>query len=725
MSEQQRDKSEENQLPKNYWQFVTRLCLLAAGVCVIFLVMPDSPPLMKEKARLYLPQIVGSWLLLSALPWSILRLWQHRAALLVRWRNWRAVRDHPRQTMITPVSGDTSDRVEVTALQQASMSGERHTLTPEEQGYDQALTPPLTELPVNPNPRPRAEMTMETAGAAISTALQLAEFSVEEEVQVLKVEAGPVLQIVSFQLPPKVQLSKLAAKKEDIANHLGPQQGFDITAAKAFKSAASFVIPHDQADRAFVYLRDIAAQLLTFAEKATLPMIFGKDMRGNPMLYDLVKMPHLLVCGATGSGKSVFVNTLLTSLLSVRSPAQIQLLLIDPKQVEFGIYKGLPHLIAPPVTDMKRAVQMIEKVIVEMEQRYERFADTGTRNLASYNAKHPEQPLPSIVIVIDEYADLMLVAGDVIEHAVQRITQMARAAGIHLILGTQRPSVNVVTGTIKSNLPSRVTFKLPSTKDYMTVLDRGAPKLLGFGDGVCTVQGGDLQRFQSAAISVIDGEDTAFIEQLIAYWSARDQTRQVNPDPSWMEEQEEVADMTVGVAQANVQDEVVNTELPSKVEWEPEEDYGASAATKQSDPYLQALELVREEGGFKVSSIQRELRIGFGAAAELAERMMAEGIIGAYDPESKWRPLLQQKQERTEEDLLTELRLYICQNRTTRSVDLREALGIQRETVLELMRSLVQEGFLLPPTSTKAGYKIAWDDEKIESFLEQCENEDF
>ncbi|GBG08103.1 hypothetical protein PAT3040_02670 [Paenibacillus agaridevorans] len=731
MSDREKDDAEEkDHLPKNYWQFVTRLCLLGAGICLIFLVMPDSPPIMQEKAKAFLPRIVGSWIVFSALPWSLLKLWQHRARLLNEWARWRAARGQAVQPLS---SAHHYDQPRIPGADQNPVSDERHAFMAAGPSGDQLLTPPLTVLPVNPNPKPRAAMTMESAGGVISTALQLAEFTVEEDVSVLKVEAGPVLQIVSFQLPPKVQLSKLAAKKDDIANHLGPQQGFDITAAKDFKSAASFVIPHDQSDRAFVYMRDIAAQLVAVAEKATLPMIFGLDIRGNPLLFDLVKMPHLLVCGATGSGKSVFVNTLLTSMTSVRSPAQLQLLLIDPKQVEFGIYKGLPHLLAPPVTDMKMAVHMIEKVIVEMERRYGLFAETGTRNLASYNAKHPEQPLPSIVIVIDEYADLMLVAGDVIEDAVQRITQMARAAGIHLILGTQRPSVNVVTGTIKSNLPSRVTFKLPSTKDYMTVLERGAPKLLGFGDGVCTVQGGDLQRFQSAAISVADGEDTAFIEQLIDHWTRCDLGAAL-VTTEWGQEP---------VDESNLNRKPVTSEQPSRsiessepserwteeqqdeneVPWEVDDEENSAPMNNLKkeipspqgparDKYEQALQIVREEGGFKVSTIQGKLRVGFGEAASLAERMMEEGIVGPYDAESKLRPLIETS------DLLSRVRLHICRKRVVRTHELREHFSVRKERILECLHQLVEEGMLNSPESARTGYTIAWTESQMDAYME-------
>jgi DNA segregation ATPase FtsK/SpoIIIE-like protein len=701
--------NETDHLPKNYWQFVTRACLLAAVICIIFMVVPDAPPALKERAEDYLPQVVSAWLILCALPWSLMKLWQHRESLRERWQRWRANRQ--------VVSAARSDQAISSAASPAVAKGDHPPMSAHGDSAH-ALIPPLTALPPNPNPRPRAAMTMETAGEAISTALQLAEFAVEEDIKVLKVEAGPVLQIVSFQLPPKVQLSKLASKKDDIANHLGPQQGFDVTAAKDFKSAASFVIPHDQGDRAFVYMRDVAPELLAFAEKATLPMILGKDVRGNPMLADLAKMPHLLVCGATGSGKSVSVNTMLTSMISVRSPQQLQLLLIDPKRVEFSVYKGLPHLLAPPVTDVQRAITMFQKVIVEMERRYELFAQTGTRNLDGYNAKHPDGQLPSIVVVIDEYADLMMVAGDVVEDAVQRITQMARAAGIHLIMGTQRPSVNVVTGTIKANLPSRITFKLPNSRDYMTVLDRGAPKLLGFGDGVCMIQGGDLQRFQSAAISVVESENISFIEHLIAYWSSRDHS-DYDVSQEWTADEEEEMAQPTGRRQqhpAKQETEGVPWDEPDEKDGE-EEHLIPPDPDQEQDIYQSALAIVQEEGGFSVSTIQRQLRIGFSKAAELAEQMMTEGIIGPYDAEAKWRPLIQV--ERSEEELLQQIRLFICEHRVTRSIDLREQFSIRKEKMLEYMQLLVEEGLLHAPTSTKIGYTIAWTEEEIQLFLEQ------
>jgi DNA segregation ATPase FtsK/SpoIIIE-like protein len=316
-------------------------------------------------------------------------------------------------------------------------------------------------------------------------------------------------------------------KRDDLANHIGHDRSFAVTSSP-FSSAAAFILPHTE--RAFVYMSDMAQDLKVFAQTAQLPMVFGKDMEGKPILVDLAKLPHLLVAGATGSGKSVFINGLLTSLASTRSPQQVQFLLIDPKMVEFTMYTGLPHLISPPVTDPKRAALTLKKLVVEMEKRYQRFAEAGVRNLLQYNRNHPQDQMPYIVTVIDEYADLMVIARADVEETVQRLTQMGRAAGLHLILGTQRPSVDVVTGVIKSNLPSRVAFHLLSVYDFKTVMDTGGPHLLGGGDGICMLNGGGQKRFQSAAISADDDETTRYIEELKRYWRNELRLRKVEPE---------------------------------------------------------------------------------------------------------------------------------------------------------------------------------------------------
>ena len=695
--ETQTSPKETDHYPKNYWDAMNRVSALAMALCLALAWLPDIPEAIQAVASSYLFRVPLLWLVLVAIPWIVKRWWQRRG-------------QKRSQTDVRSSSSDVGGLSAV--LHKVKTAATSHEFSiPRSIGRVVSLPVPLERLPINPNPEPSAPLTVQRASETITTALQLVEFSIDEDVEVLKVESGPVLQMISFQLPPKVQLSKLVNKKDDLANHLGSQQGFDVRAAKDFKSAASFVIPHAQQNRAFVYMRDLAPDLVTFAEQAVLPVIFGKDVHGQPLLFDLVKMPHLLVCGATGSGKSVFVNTLLTSMTSMRSPDQVQLLLIDPKQVEFGVYKGLPHLLSPPVTDMKRAVHLFSKVIVEMERRYELFAATSTRNLSSYNAKHPNDPLPSIVVVIDEYADLMLTAGDVVEDAVQRITQMARAAGIHLILGTQRPSVNVVTGTIKANLPSRVTFKLPNTRDYMTVLDRGAPQLLGFGDGVCMVQGGELQRFQSAAISVKDGEDTDFIEELITYWKEQGQ----KGSQEWTTNDQVDLDDFQGSEQTES-----HQERELDIADELDDGNAASSSVVLDQPEVQsnyelALEIVQSESGFSVSTIQRRLRIGFAETAAMAERMMEEGIIGIYDSESKMRPLLLDTSK--EEVLIEKVKLYICENRSTKTMELREHFGVRKEKILECLQLLVEEGMLYPAENTRNGYTIAWSEEEIDAFL--------
>ncbi|OBZ09136.1 FtsK/SpoIIIE domain-containing protein [Bacillus sp. FJAT-26390] len=333
------------------------------------------------------------------------------------------------------------------------------------------------------------------------------------------------------------------------------------------------------------------------------------------MIVDLARMPHLLIAGATGSGKSVCINTIINSLLLTRSPNQLRLLLIDPKQVEFTIYRGLPHLLVPPVSDMRKAMLAFTKVIVEMEQRYEKFAEAGVRNLKAYNSKRPQEKLPFIVVIIDEYADLMLVVGEEVEDGVQRITQKARAAGIHLILGTQRPSVDVVTGIIKANLPSRVTFQLQSAVDYRTVLDRGAPPLLGFGDGVCI----SLQRFQSAATSVDDNEATALIEELKTYWSNEpgDKSEWSIKDDGQLEESfdDDIADSDPPWGTSEESDKA------DRMDERPTEE-GTKPNRQHLSEYEQVLEIVKAHGGFSIEVVQRELRISYATATR---RNDAEG----------------------------------------------------------------------------------------------------
>ncbi|WP_438498647.1 FtsK/SpoIIIE domain-containing protein, partial [Paenibacillus sp. IHBB 3054] len=572
---------------------------------------------------------------------------------------------------------------------------------------------PYALFPTNPRPYSSSIMSTEQASELIFNTVQLAGLKMDEPPEILSINAGPTLQTISFRLPARLQLSDLVKKRDDLANHIGHDRSFAVTSSP-FSSAAAFILPH--AERAFVYMRDMAQELREFALKAQLPMVFGKDMEGKPILVDLAKLPHLLVAGATGSGKSVFINGLLTSLASTRSPEQVQFLLIDPKMVEFTMYTGLPHLISPPVTDPKRAALTLKKLVVEMEKRYMLFAEAGVRNLLQYNRNYPQDLMPSIVAVIDEYADLMVIARDDVEDTVQRLTQMGRAAGIHLILGTQRPSVDVVTGVIKSNLPSRVAFHLLSVYDFKTVMDTGGPHLLGGGDGVCMLNGGGQKRFQSAAISADDDETTRYIEELKRYWRNEMRLRKVDQKPelnggsssfTLLSEEEEMKPLKL---EAEVAERKPMSEIPVG-DWTvlEEEDVPINESV-----YDQVIRLAREHNGVSGRLLQHALRIDYVTAATYVEQLSKEGKVAPeYDPETGLKPWLADVRE-SDEELLQRVQRMICQTRSTRSADIQQALGIRKEKVLQIMSQLVKLDFLFPPTSTKGGYTLAWDEDQIQ-----------
>ncbi|MFM9329048.1 FtsK/SpoIIIE domain-containing protein [Paenibacillus mesotrionivorans] len=625
------------------------------------------------------------------------------------------------------------------------------------------LSEPHSLLPVNPKPRPSDTMSGDVAADLMSGAMQMCGMNVDQPLDILSIDSGPTLQSISFRLPAKVQLTALKKREEDLANHLGSHLGFEVSTAP-YKSSASFVIPHT--DRAFVYLRDVMSdpRYQEFANKAELPFVLGKDMRGNPLFADFTKMPHMLVAGATNSGKSVFVNGVLGSLLLGCGPERLKLLLIDPKAVELAIYKGFPHLLAPPITDMRRAALAFNKVILEMEKRYEQMAELGVRNILEYNQKASEK-LPYILVVVDEHADMMMVAGAEVEDAIQRISQKARAAGIHLILATQRPSVDVVTGIIKANMPCRVSFRLQSSVDYRTVLDRGAPNLMGFGDGMILYPNGSTSRFQSASVSVVDSEATDFITGLKSYWVEKNQGTLEEWDMQNLEERQMELEDIIGPFDNSSKD-------------------NAEVAEGEPDLLTSALQVINEAGQASVSLLQRRLRIGYSQAAKLVEDMERMGHVGPYEggkprevlkstaakgfeldknyslakqilksrgniseeilkyelklPYEAANQLLRKLDEegllehpvsgsnvrslkdenRTDEELLEQMKYFICTTNNTRSSDLQRILGVRKERVLSLMQSLVSEGFLAPPLSSRAGYTLLWEEGQIQNYLE-------
>ncbi|WP_088834396.1 FtsK/SpoIIIE domain-containing protein [Paenibacillus tyrfis] len=578
---------------------------------------------------------------------------------------------------------------------------------------------PLTLLPSNPRPRAKASMTEENAGEWISNALQLVGFTIEAPVEILSIESGPTLQSISFRLPPKVQLSALVKKRDDLANHLGCGVGFDVENSR-FQSSASFVIPH--MERAYVYLREIMSSddYRVFVGKAELPIVLGVNMLGKPILVDLAKLPHLLVAGATGSGKSVAINGILGSLLSVCDPESLQLLLIDPKMVELSIYKGFPHLITPPITEMRRVGLALGKVIVEMERRYEVMAKAGSRKISDYNRKNPGSKLPFIVVIVDEYAELMMIAGDATEDAIQRIAQKARAAGIHMIMATQRPSVDVVTGTIKANLPSRIAFRLLSSHDFRTVMDTTGPGLLGNGDGVAMLQGGQQIRFQSASISADDAESTTFIEDLKQYWRGKYQAAAPK-------------EMTISL------DDSIATDLESLLQedMEHQEDISGADDISEDEPitgndvpdpvnedilYGKAKALAASRGNISTDLLKLHFSLTYVQANGIMYRMDEDGLLGDMDWSTNTRPWIGETKS-PEEKLLDQMRYLICRG-TIRTEELRNALGIRKDKVLSMLQQLVQEGMLEAPTSAKKGYTLIWDEDQILAYIEARDADD-
>ncbi|MEI7024717.1 FtsK/SpoIIIE domain-containing protein [Paenibacillus sp. y28] len=587
---------------------------------------------------------------------------------------------------------------------------------------------PFSFLPVNPNPIPSGTITAEIAAHLISDTLQLNSFSVDEPIQILNIQSGPTLQTVAFQLPPKIQLSMLTKKRDDIANHAGFQTGFDIMSSP-YKSSAAFAIPHKK--RAFVYLRECLAdpEVQAFIAKAQLPIVIGKDMLGKTVTADLTKMPHLLMGGATGSGKSVSLNVILASLLLTRSPEELKLLLLDPKLVELSAFEEYPHLLAPPVTDMRRAALAMQKVVVEMDRRYELLNEHKVRNIIQYNMKNPDAKMPYIVVVVDEYAELMMVVASEVEDAVQRIAQKARAAGIHMILATQRPSADVVTGVIKANLPSRISYKLQNYHDYKTILDASAPPLMGHGDGMMIMNGEQPVRIQSACISAKEGEDIQFLDQLKAYWNSLTKEQSGSSKENWgMENEEdnpyseEQDPYTVppweegdsedsGINDASLQVAVGHTKQARS-------SYpGVAEAVDREELYRQATQLLHERGNISADILKAVLGIPYVPASSIMSRMDEEGLLGPLDPDTRTRPKVEESEQLTDEVLLKRMKLYICQTRSTRTDELRSELGVRKERIIGLLQQLIEEGFLAAPINRRAGYEIEWNEEQIQEYL--------
>ncbi|MBD8687978.1 MULTISPECIES: FtsK/SpoIIIE family DNA translocase [unclassified Rhizobium] len=464
----------------------------------------------------------------------------------------------------------------------------------------------------------------------------LEDFGVKGEI--IHVRPGPVVTMYELEPAPGIKSSRVIGLADDIARSMSA-----IAARVAVvpgRNAIGIELPNKI--RETVYLRELIASRDFENNKAKLPMSLGKTIGGEAVIADLAKMPHLLVAGTTGSGKSVAINTMILSLLYRMTPEQCRLIMIDPKMLELSVYDGIPHLLSPVVTDPKKAVVALKWTVREMEERYKKMSKIGVRNIDGFNTRVQQaldkgevltrtvqtgfdrqtgeamyeteefdlKPLPYIVVIIDEMADLMMVAGKDIEGAVQRLAQMARAAGIHVIMATQRPSVDVITGTIKANFPTRISFQVTSKIDSRTILgEQGAEQLLGMGDMLYMAGGGRIQRVHGPFVA--DNE----VEDIVAYLKTQG-------SPEYLE---------------------------SITEEDEDEDGGGPSGTgnmaESDDPYDQAVAVVLRDGKASTSYVQRRLGIGYNRAASLIERMEQEGIIGPANHAGKREILVPTEQD--------------------------------------------------------------------------------
>lgn len=427
----------------------------------------------------------------------------------------------------------------------------------------------------------------------------LANFGVEAKVT--EVSCGPAITRYEIHPAPGTKVSRIVSLADDIALALAATD-VRIEAPIPGKAAIGIEVPNKEIQP--VFLREVIESAAFTESNSALTIVLGKDISGTPVVADLAKMPHLLIAGATGSGKSVCINSLISSILFKSTPNQVKLLLIDPKMVELASFNGIPHLLAPVVTDVKKTAGVLNWAVTEMENRYNLFAAAGVRDIKRYNDATPESPLPFIVVVIDELADLMMVSPTDVEEAICRLAQMARAAGIHLVVATQRPSVDVITGLIKANIPSRLSFAVSSQTDSRTILDmNGAEKLLGKGDMLFfPVGAAKPQRVQGAFIS--DNE----VEKLVEFWHNQG-------EPEFQE------------AILKVQ--------PKTKDNQPEEEV--------DELFDKALELVVDTGQASASYLQRRFRIGYTRAARIIDQLAAKGYVGPAEG-SKPRQVLISKE---------------------------------------------------------------------------------
>jgi S-DNA-T family DNA segregation ATPase FtsK/SpoIIIE len=411
----------------------------------------------------------------------------------------------------------------------------------------------------------------------------LLDFGVEGEVK--KVSQGPVVTLYEFEPAPGVKVSKIINLSEDIARNTSSESARIATIPGSNTIGIELPKPH----RENVFLSEIITDTSYKKKDIKLPIALGKSISGLPITGDLSSMPHLLIAGTTGSGKSVCINTIILSLLYKHSPEKCKFILIDPKMLELSTYEGIPHLLCPVITEAKKAASVLGWVVKEMENRYKLMTKVGVRNIDGYNEKH-KISMPYIVVIVDEMSDLMLVAGKDIENYIQKLSQMARAAGIHIIMATQRPSVDVITGTIKANFPTRISFQVTSKIDSRTILgEQGAEQLLGKGDMLYMTSANRMTRIHAPFVSE--------------------------------NEIEKINNFLRNQAEPDYVDEILNFAD------EKENNSGSNDNENLDELYNTALEIVKSERKASTSFLQRKLQIGYNRAARIVDQMEANGEV--------------------------------------------------------------------------------------------------
>jgi S-DNA-T family DNA segregation ATPase FtsK/SpoIIIE len=420
---------------------------------------------------------------------------------------------------------------------------------------------------------------------------KLAHFKIDGDV--VRTYAGPVVSTFEFKPAANVKVSKILNLQDDLAMALSAET-IRIQAPIPGKDVVGIEIPNDTVDT--IFLRELLDSKLFKDSSSPLTIALGKDIVGKPFITDLKKLPHLLIAGTTGSGKSVGINAMILSLLYKNSPDQLRLLMIDPKMLEFSIYNDIPHLLTPVITKPKQAIVALNNMVSEMERRYERMSETRTKNIENYNEKVEKEGgehFPYIVVIIDELSDLMMTSGKDVEHSIARLAQMARASGIHLVVATQRPSVDVVTGLIKANLPSRISYRVGQKIDSKIILDQmGAESLLGRGDMLFTPPGATgLVRLHAPWSTETE------IEEIVEFIKSQ---REPNYDKSFLVEENET------------------------------DSSGAKESYEELDPlYEEAKNIILTDKKTSISYLQRKLQIGYNRSARVIEQLEGEGVLSA------------------------------------------------------------------------------------------------